>query len=96
MNWIECLPPWYFVAADNAYICMEHLLTLFCGLAILCLSMMRTFFLITDEDQGRNGLWNVGHEVENSPHIVGSSVSTISIHFDYMWHLTQLVHHQTW
>jgi hypothetical protein len=30
-NWIESLPPWYFVAGDNAYVCTEHLLTPFCG-----------------------------------------------------------------
>ncbi len=30
-NWIENLPPMYFVAGDNAYVCTEHLLTPFCG-----------------------------------------------------------------
>jgi len=29
MAWIESLPPWYFVAGDNAYVCTEHLLTPF-------------------------------------------------------------------
>ena len=29
--WIEALPPWVFVAADNAYVCSEHLLTPFYG-----------------------------------------------------------------
>jgi hypothetical protein len=31
MSWIESLPPWYFVAGDNAYVCTEHLLTPFMG-----------------------------------------------------------------
>jgi hypothetical protein len=31
MAWIESLPPWYFVAGDNAYVCTEHLLTPFMG-----------------------------------------------------------------
>jgi hypothetical protein len=31
MAWIESLPPWHFVAGDNAYICSEHLLTPFMG-----------------------------------------------------------------
>lgn len=30
-DWIENLPPMYFVAGDNAYVCTEHLLTPFCG-----------------------------------------------------------------
>jgi hypothetical protein len=30
-RWIENLPPMYFVSADNAYICTEHLLKPFCG-----------------------------------------------------------------
>ncbi len=30
-SWIENLPPMYFVAGDNAYVCMEHMLTPFCG-----------------------------------------------------------------
>jgi hypothetical protein len=31
LHWIENLPPMYFVAGDNAYVCTEHLLTPFCG-----------------------------------------------------------------
>ncbi len=31
MSWIESLPPWYFAADDNAYVCTEHLLTPFMG-----------------------------------------------------------------
>jgi hypothetical protein len=31
MSWIETLPPWFFVAGDNAYVCTEHLLTPFMG-----------------------------------------------------------------
>jgi hypothetical protein len=31
MSWTESLPPWYFVAGDNAYICTEPLLTSFMG-----------------------------------------------------------------
>jgi hypothetical protein len=31
MSWIESLPPWYFVAGDDAYVCTEHLLTPFMG-----------------------------------------------------------------
>jgi hypothetical protein len=31
MSWIESLPPWFFVAGDNAYVCTEHLLTPFMG-----------------------------------------------------------------
>jgi hypothetical protein len=31
LPWIESLPPWYFVVADNAYVCTEHLLTPFMG-----------------------------------------------------------------
>jgi hypothetical protein len=27
MSWIESLPPWFFVAGDNAYVWTEHLLT---------------------------------------------------------------------
>jgi hypothetical protein len=30
-TWIEILPPMFFVAGDNAYVCSEHLLTPFCG-----------------------------------------------------------------
>jgi len=30
-TWIENLPPMFFVAGDNAYVCSEHLLTRFCG-----------------------------------------------------------------
>ncbi|MFO0446206.1 MAG: transposase family protein [bacterium] len=30
-TWIENLPPMFFVAGDNAYVCSEHLLTPFCG-----------------------------------------------------------------
>jgi len=30
-SWIENLPPMYFVAGDNAYVCTEHLLSIFCG-----------------------------------------------------------------
>jgi hypothetical protein len=30
-SWIENLPPMYFVAGDNAYVCMEHLLIPICG-----------------------------------------------------------------
>jgi len=29
MSWIEALPPLFFVADDNAYMCTEHLLTPF-------------------------------------------------------------------
>jgi hypothetical protein len=35
MAWIESLPPWYFVAGDNAYVCTEHLLTPFMGCSCL-------------------------------------------------------------
>jgi hypothetical protein len=28
-SWIESLPPWVFVVADNAYVCSERLLTPF-------------------------------------------------------------------
>jgi hypothetical protein len=31
LSWIELLPPWYFVAGDNAYVCTKHLLTTFMG-----------------------------------------------------------------
>jgi hypothetical protein len=31
MSWIESLPPWFFVAGDNAYVRTEHLLTPFMG-----------------------------------------------------------------
>jgi len=31
MSWIESLPPWFFVAGDNAYLCTEHLLIPFMG-----------------------------------------------------------------
>jgi hypothetical protein len=30
-TWIESLPPWYFVAGDNAYVFTKHLLTPFFG-----------------------------------------------------------------
>ncbi len=31
LDWVENLPPMYFVVGDNAYVCTEHLLTPFCG-----------------------------------------------------------------
>ena len=31
LTWIESLPPWIFVVADNAYMCSEHQLTPFFG-----------------------------------------------------------------
>ncbi len=31
LSLIESLPPWYFIAGDNAYVCTEHLLTPFMG-----------------------------------------------------------------